>query len=107
MNYLFLPPVVFLIVLAVVMFQAYLMTKFAARGEASPGKTKAYACGEDGCEHNIQPDYRQFFSFAFFFTIMHVVVLVVATVPIDFISNMIAGIYVLVAIVGLLILFRR
>lgn len=107
MNYLFLPPVAFLIVLGVVSFQAYLMKKFAAQGKDSYGKTKAYSCGESGCEHHIQPDYRQFFSFAFFFTIMHVVVLVIATVPIDFISNILAGIYVLAAIVGLLILFRR
>ncbi|MEI6093805.1 MAG: hypothetical protein WCQ47_09055 [bacterium] len=107
MNYLLLPPIAFLIVLCVVSFQAYMMKKVAAQGKDSNGKTKAYACGEAGCEHHIQPDYKQFFSFAFFFTIMHVVVLVIATVPSDFISSVLAGIYVLSAIVGLLILFRR
>ena len=30
---------------------------------------------------SVQPDYGQFFPFAFFFTILHVVALMVATVP--------------------------
>ena len=107
MNYLLLPPIAFFVVLCVVMFQAYFMKKFAAKGTDSKGKNKAYACGEDVLDHRVQPDYSQFYSFAFFFTIMHVVVLVIATTPIDFFANIMAGFYVLAAIVGLLILFRR
>ncbi len=107
MNYLILPPIAFLIILGVVFFQARMMKKLSAQGNPSEGKNKAYACGEAGCEHHIQPDYKQFFPFAFFFTIMHVVVLIVATVPVDLISSILAGFYVLCAIVGLLILFRR
>jgi len=107
MNYLLLPPIAFLIVLGIVMLQAYLMTKFAAEGKDSMGKTKAYACGEDSYDNKVQPDYRQFFSFAFFFTIMHVVVMVVATAPMGLIPNLMAAVYIIVAVVGLLILFRR
>ncbi len=107
MNYLLLPPIAFFIVLGVVLLQAYFMKKFAAKGDVLAGKNKAYACGEDVSDHRIQPDYSQFYSFAFFFTIMHVVVLVIATTPIDFFANILAGFYILAAIVGLLILFRR
>ena len=107
MNFLLLPPVAFLIILLVVTLQAYLMTKFAPKGTNAAGKNKAYACGEDVLDHRVQPDYSQFFSFAFFFTIMHVVVMVIATVPLDLFANIMAGFYVLAAIVGLLILFRR
>ena len=73
------------------------------------GKNKAYACGEDVADHRAQPDYRQFFPFAFFFTIMHVVVLVVATAPtpMDMKLVIVPVLYVITAIIGLLILFRR
>jgi NADH-quinone oxidoreductase subunit A len=46
-----------------------------------PGKRKPYACGEDVADHSMQPDYSFFFPFAFLFTIMHVVALLVATLP--------------------------
>ena len=107
MNYLLIPPVAFFVVLALVLLQARLVSKFAAKGSPSNGKNKSYACGEDVLDHRVQPDYSQFYSFAFFFTIMHVVVLVVATAPVDFMSDVMAGFYILAAIVSLLILFRR
>lgn len=106
-HIILLPPIAFLIVLALVSLQAYFMKKLAAKGSHTNGKNKAYACGEDVSDHRIQPDYSQFFSFAFFFTIMHVVVLVVATVPVGSFAGLIAGFYILVSIVSLLILFRR
>ena len=69
---------------------------------------KSYACGEDVPTHLIQPDYTQFFPFAFFFTILHVIALIAATVPFEtFETFTIAVIYILGAIVGLSILFRR
>ncbi|MFH1223891.1 MAG: hypothetical protein V1647_06085 [Pseudomonadota bacterium] len=109
MNYLLLPPIVFFIILVVVSIQAYFMKKLAFQGKDEPGKNKAYACGEDVSDHRVQPDYRQFFPFAFFFTIMHVVALVIATAPNP--SSMsdvfVPALYVVCAIIGLLILFRR
>ena len=57
----------------------------------------------------IQPDYGQFFPFAFFFTILHVVALMVTTVPARDAGArfVIAVVYVLGAVVGLLVLYRR
>ena len=106
-NFLFLPPVTFVIILGVVFLQSHLMGKLSARGKETDGKRQSYACGEDVGEHRIQPNYSQFFSFAFFFTIMHVVVLVIATAPVDFFASIMAGIYIAAAAVSLLILFRR
>ena len=70
--------------------------------------TKAYACGEDMPTSMIQPDYSAFFPFAFLFTILHVVALIVTTAPIETAGSFtIALIYVAGAVTALFILFRR
>jgi NADH:ubiquinone oxidoreductase subunit 3 (subunit A) len=75
------PPIVFLIFLAA----GFLL--YGAGGLLKPksqkvgGKLDSYACGEDMPENAISVNYRLFFYIALFFTIMHVSVLVVATVP--------------------------
>ncbi len=69
---------------------------------------KPYAGGETMAHNRVQVDYGQFFPFAFFFTILHVVTLVVATSPARTLESLaIALIYVLGALLGLFILFRR
>jgi len=77
----------------------------SVKGTDSPGKTKAYACGEDYTVNRAQPDYNQFFPFAFFFTIMHVVALVIATVPKG--VYLPAAVYLLAAVMALVILFKK
>ncbi len=106
-NFLLLPPVVFVIILGVVFLFGHFVSKLSVKGKEANGKRKAYACGEDLGEHRLQPDYSQFFSFAFFFTIMHVVVLVIATAPVGFFVSVMGCVYIAAAIVALLILFRR
>ena len=67
-----------------------------------------YSCGEDLPTHMIQPDYSQFYPFAFFFTILHVVALMATTVPMATVSTiMVACVYVLGAVAGLTILYRK
>jgi hypothetical protein len=69
---------------------------------------KPYAGGDTMAHNRVQVDYGQFFPFAFFFTILHVVTLVVATSPARTLESLaIALIYVLGALLGLFILFRR
>jgi NADH-quinone oxidoreductase subunit A len=69
---------------------------------------KQYACGEDMPVQQLRPDYSQFFPFAIFFTIMHVVALISTTIPRGFTSGyVLAVVYILSALVGLLVLFRR
>jgi hypothetical protein len=67
-----------------------------------------YAGGETIGSHRVQVDYGQFFPFAFFFTILHVVTLIVATSPGRTLQSLvIGGVYVAGALLGLFILLRR
>jgi hypothetical protein len=69
---------------------------------------KPYAGGENIEKHRVQIDYGQFFPFAFFFTILHVVTLIVATSPARNLQGLaISLIYIMGALLGLVILFRR
>jgi hypothetical protein len=80
---------------------------FKRKGERG-ALDKPYAGGETIERHRVQVDYAQFFPFAFFFTILHVVTLVVATSPARNLQGLaISLIYVMGALLGLLILFRR
>jgi NADH-quinone oxidoreductase subunit A len=107
-NPLLIPPIAFSIVMLVVMAQSFLMKKTSFRGKLGVGATKAYSCGEDMEVNAFRPEYGQFFSFAFFFSIMHVVALVVATMPSGLPgSYFIAALYVVGALIGLMALLRR
>ena len=108
-NILLTPPVAFVIVLiAMLLFSRFLSTIACRPTTHGEGEEKSYACGEDVSTNLMQPDYSQFFPFAFFFTILHVFTLIIATVPtLTLGSFVIAIIYILAAITGLVILFRR
>jgi len=99
------PPVVFLVYLGLSGLISLFSKRLAAHGNDAPGKMKSYACGEDMTVNRAQPDYSQFFQFAFFFTIMHVVVLVVATDPAGI--SLTSGLYLTVTVLALFMLFRR
>jgi len=108
-SILFSPPLAFVITLIALVIFARACASFAwpKRKDQLEAK-KAYACGEDFKGHLIQPDYSQFFPFAFFFTILHVVALVIATVPAETVEILaMAVVYVAAAIIGLLILLRK
>ena len=108
-NILFSPPGAFSVILLAVFIAAKLLGTLASgRRKDQTDAKKSYACGENFDGNFIQPDYSQFFPFAFFFTVLHVVALVITTVP-----ALTAGIfamaviYLFAAITGLLILLRK
>lgn len=105
MEWILWPPVAFTVIALFVAFQAYTMKFLAPKGSDSYGKRKPYACGEDIYEHRIRPDYGQFFSYAFFFTIMHVMAMMMTTVPKTMVW--IGLFYVVIGIGALLILFKQ
>lgn len=109
--WLLAPPVAFVVVLVAMLAELWGLKIFSAglkSPESEGGRRKAYACGENVADSRAQPDYSQFFPFAFFFTIMHVVALIVATVPKgDGASILMAALYLLASAAGLYILFRR
>lgn len=107
-SIILLPPFTFIIILAAGIAMTLVFSRLAYRGKASKGKLEQYACGEDIPFEPLRPDYSQFFPFAIFFTIMHVVALILTTLPRDFTSGYIlAAVYIFSALVGLLILFRK
>jgi hypothetical protein len=107
-NLMLLPPIAFSVIMLIVMAQSFLMKRTSFRGQLGEGAAKAYSCGEDMEENRFRPEYGQFFSFAFFFSIMHVVALVLATMPSGLPgSYLIAGLYIVGALIGLMALLRR
>jgi NADH-quinone oxidoreductase subunit A len=107
-QWLLTPPVAFTVLFAVIFVLYVLSMRLAIKPAKNvPDKTKMYSCGEDLPVRRIQPDYAQFFPFAFFFTIMHVVALVLATIPAGGIaSNGLGLVYIAGAVVGLIVLFK-
>jgi NADH:ubiquinone oxidoreductase subunit 3 (subunit A) len=75
------PPVVFILFLIIGALILKLSARFSQVGKESERKLESYACGQRDVQNNLSPDYSQFFPYAFFFTIMHVLVLLVATAP--------------------------
>jgi hypothetical protein len=108
-SWLLWSPVAFVVILAASAAFYKLLGVFSLP-ETGPGggKGKAYACGEDVPDHRVQPDYSQFFPFAFFFTIMHVLALVVVTVPSGSLSATVIAVgYGVSLVIGLFVLFKR
>lgn len=106
---LFIPPValVLFVVLAAGLMGAASPLGFKRKGPRG-ALDKPYAGGENLEKHRVQPDYSQFFPFAFFFTILHVVTLIVATSPTRVAGSLAFGLlYVFGALLALYILFRR
>ena len=108
-NKLLVPPIAFLILFISVIFLSYIFSKIAFRKkEVSEESKKSYSCGEEFSGHLIQPDYSQFFPFAFFFTVLHVVAMVIATIPAESMATLcIAVVYIIGAVIGLFILLRK
>ena len=109
-NIFLSPPIAFVLMLASTIIFSVVLSRFSftRKGKDVGEMEKYYACGEDVQTNLVQPDYSQFFPFAFFFTILHVVTLMIATVPVETVESFsIAAIYIVGAIAALLILFRR
>jgi NADH:ubiquinone oxidoreductase subunit 3 (subunit A) len=80
-NIFLSPPVAFFIFL-LISYLVYLFGKLiGAPVTAQGGKLEPYACGEDFVPDKFSFGYRRFFIAAIFFTMMHVAVLSVATLP--------------------------
>jgi NADH-quinone oxidoreductase subunit A len=75
------PPVAFLFFLAAAIALYGLGKGMAPKLTKTGGKLSTYACGENIPGVKVQFGYRLFFFIALFFTMMHVAVLVIATVP--------------------------
>jgi hypothetical protein len=108
-DFLLSPPIAFVIVFVFLSVLAGLFSRLSFRpGAKSDNSGKSYACGEDDFDHLAQPDYSNFFPFVFFFTLAHVATLIMTTVPMGNLNIfVIAGVYIIGAIIGLSVLFRK
>ncbi|MEA5001021.1 MAG: NADH-quinone oxidoreductase subunit A [Endomicrobiaceae bacterium] len=108
-KFVSLPPVIFVLVSLVILIIFFLLGRLSYKSSAADteGKLKSYACGEEPIEERRKPNYSQFFPFAFFFTIMHVVVLLIATLPIHIDGSLlIVLLFLIISFVSIPILFR-
>lgn len=109
-SLLLLPPVAFGVFLLVLWGVSRLTSGLAAAGTQAEGKNLPYACGEEFPGEKAEPDYTSFFPFAIFFTLMHVVALMLATMALmsSATLNLGAGIIYLIAVgLSLAILFSK
>jgi NADH:ubiquinone oxidoreductase subunit 3 (subunit A) len=103
------PPVAFIVVLAVSWLILVLCGKLSCKpGKLTEGASASYASGEKNYDAMVQPDYSQFFVFAFFFTLAHVAVLMMTMVPIVTLDIFFFSIvYLIGVVIGLVILLRK
>ena len=82
MSIMLSPPVAFIIFLFIAFLVHHTAVSVAPKRKDEGQKLSTYTCGEDipGIGRKMRYSYY-YFHFAFFFTILHIVALVVATVP--------------------------
>jgi NADH:ubiquinone oxidoreductase subunit 3 (subunit A) len=74
-------PIVFLLFLAFYAILYWLGGRVAPKANSIGEKLDTYSCGEEMPVPPVKISFRLFFYIALFFTMMHVAVLVVATIP--------------------------
>lgn len=84
-----------------------LVSKFAAPGKDHPHKREPYACGEELDTGNIMLTYHSFFRVALLFGILHIVALVITTMPSELSRRGVAIAYLAAAAVTMIILFEK
>ena len=99
------PPVAFALFLLAFALLMKGARRYAVKGEANERELEPYACGQREFESYVNPDYMAFFRYAFVFSVLHVLALMVATAPTDALALPLA--YVAAGILTLSIIFRK
>lgn len=102
---IYTPPIVFLIFIVTFFLCSNGFSRYSHQATQRKRTLDAYACGQRDVQHYVNPDYSQFFKFAYFFTIMHVLVLVVATAPYE--TLFLPIVYIMSGILAMVIIFKR
>ena len=100
-------PVLFLTFLLLLMLLSVYLKRKADKTPSGKHAFDPYACGQskDAVSQYVNPNFRRMFYLAFFFTIMHVLVMIVATAPAGHTLMPVA--YIAVGALAMLILFRK
>jgi NADH:ubiquinone oxidoreductase subunit 3 (subunit A) len=83
MSILLTPPLAFLIYIPLVFAIYFVGRGLAGKGTPSEEKSSLYSSGEEAPTALAAPGYRPFFLVAFFFAILHLGMLVLATGTLD------------------------
>ncbi len=92
-NFLLLPPVAFVLFLLLIGGLYLFIRKQAPKGKDSIEKTQPYSGGQDIPQHEVQLGYEAFFRIGLLFGILHVAVLVIATLPTAWDARLMGVIY--------------
>lgn len=99
------PPVAGALLFAVLYGLSRLLSRYSKKAEKLPHEREAYACGQRGVRNYVSPDYREFYPYAALFTLIHALVLVVATSPKD--AVILPALLVLVTLFALRVVLRK
>ena len=100
-------PVIFLVFLLLLMLLSIYLKRKADKTPSGKHAFDPYACAQsqDAVSQYVNPNFKRMFYLAFFFTVMHVLVMIVATAPAGHTLMPVA--YICVGILAMLILFRK
>jgi len=102
---LFSPPILFVFFFFLLSFSSRWLSRYANKSPLAERALDAYACGQRNIENYVNPDYSQFFQYAFVFTVVHVMILVVATAPAN--AQFLPIVYIITGMLTILIVFKR
>jgi NADH:ubiquinone oxidoreductase subunit 3 (subunit A) len=102
---LYSPPVIFILFFFIIAMSSRWLSKFSKKGKSGDHALDSYACGQRDVQNYVNPDYGQFYLYAFVFTVVHVLILVVATVPAN--VQFLPVAYIIAGILAILIIFKR
>lgn len=103
-NILFSPPIAFALFLLLALVAMRGLSRYERGGVQTARSLDPYACGQRDFENYVNPNYTQFFRYAFVFSVMHVLALVVSTSSREMLLPLA---YVGAGILSLLIVFRK
>jgi len=107
-TFWFSPPILFLIFIALGGLLLGIGKLISSQGIENPAKFIHYSCGEDlDTPPNLELDYHAFFRLALLFGILHIVSLVISTIPENMDKKILSVIYVIGAAVIILILLEH
>jgi len=101
------PPILFVIFISLGGLMLGVGKLISAKGTENPGKFIHYSCGEDLETPPLELNYHAFFRLALLFGILHIVALVISTIPVGMDLKYISVIYIVGTAVSILILLER
>lgn len=103
----FTPLILFIIFLALGVIFLIIGSRISEKGEDVPAKYIHYSCGEEMELPSLILNYRSFFRLALLFCVIHIVVLVISTIPSSAEPQLIPIVYIFAAGVSMLILLEQ